>query len=139
MGPAPGDRYRDFPGRRWLAVGLRAAHVAGVVGVGAGLLRGGSAGGFAPLLVGSGLAMAALDAWSRPAWLRECAGLALLFKFALLGWFLADEGARPLLFWSILMYSVVFAHAPASFRHRRIGAGERGFLRDEGKNPLDPG
>jgi hypothetical protein len=35
--------YRDFPGRRWLGVLLRAAHLAGVVGVGAGLLAGGGA------------------------------------------------------------------------------------------------
>ena len=33
--PAPASAYRDFPGRRWLGVLLRAAHLAGVVGVGA--------------------------------------------------------------------------------------------------------
>ena len=38
--PAPASAYRDFPGRRWLGVLLRAAHLAGVVGVGAGLLAG---------------------------------------------------------------------------------------------------
>lgn len=115
--------YRDFPGRRWLVVVLRAAHVVGVVGVGAGLLAspGGAVTGFAWLMVASGVAMAALDAWSNPVWLREFAGVSLLAKFALLGWFLADDGARPLLFWSILVFSVIFAHAPASFRHRRVG------------------
>ncbi|WP_398314065.1 hypothetical protein [Zoogloea sp.] len=120
--------YRDFPGRRWLVVVLRAGHIAGVVGVGAGLLAppggaavGGAAVGFVWLMVASGLAMAALDAWSNPVWLQEYAGLSLLAKFALLGWFLADESARPMLFWSILVFSVIFAHAPASFRHRRLG------------------
>ncbi|HQX07398.1 MAG TPA: hypothetical protein PKZ19_11445 [Zoogloea sp.] len=115
--------YRDFPGRRWLVVVLRAGHIAGVVGVGAGLLAppGGAAVGFVWLMVASGLAMAALDAWSNPVWLQEYAGLSLLAKFALLGWFLADESARPTLFWSILVFSVIFAHAPASFRHRRLG------------------
>ena len=115
--------YRDFPGRRWLVVMLRAGHIAGVVGVGAGLLAqpGGAATGFVWLMVASGLAMAALDAWSNPVWLHEYAGLSLLAKFALLGWFLADESARPTLFWSILVFSVIFAHAPASFRHRRLG------------------
>ena len=36
--PAATSAYRDFPGRRWLGVLLRAAHLAGVVGLGAGLL-----------------------------------------------------------------------------------------------------
>lgn len=120
--PAAPSGYRDFPGRRWLVVVLRAAHLAGVVGVGAELLAGaGAAAGFVLLMVVSGVAMAALDAWSNPVWLRELAGLSLLVKFALLGWFVADEARRPLLFWLILVFSVIFAHAPASFRHRRLG------------------
>jgi hypothetical protein len=99
---------------------LRAAHLAGVVGVGAGLLAaGGAAAGFVYLMVLSGVAMAMLDAWSRRRWLRELAGLSMLVKFALLGWFAADA-RRPLLFWLILVFSVIFAHAPASFRHRRL-------------------
>lgn len=113
--------YRDFPGRRWLVVFLRAAHLAGVVGVGAGLLAGSaSAGPFAGLLVISGLLMAALDAWSNPVWLRELAGLSLLVKLVLLLWFAADEAARPALFWIILVFSTLFSHAPASFRHRQL-------------------
>ncbi|NML28672.1 hypothetical protein [Zoogloea dura] len=114
--------YRDFPGRRWLVVFLRAAHLAGVVGVGAGLLAGAAAaaGPFAELLVISGVLMAALDAWSNPVWLREFAGLSLLLKLALLLWFAADEAARPALFWSILVFSAIFSHAPASFRHRQL-------------------
>ncbi|MBS0371920.1 MAG: hypothetical protein JSS57_22275 [Proteobacteria bacterium] len=113
------SRYRDFPGRRWLGVALRAAHLAGVVGVGAGLVGGGVADSHFPvLLVLSGVCMAALDAWSNPRWLAEPAGLSLLVKFALLGWFLVDEARRPALFWSVLVFSVIFAHAPASFRHR---------------------
>lgn len=120
--PAPLSGYRDFPGRRWLVVVLRAAHLAGVVGVGAGLLAGqGAAPGFVPLMVLSGVAMALLDAWANPVWLRELAGLSLLVKFALLGWFVVDDANRPLLFWLILVFSVIFAHAPASFRHRRLG------------------
>lgn len=120
--PAAPSGYRDFPGRRWLVVLLRAAHLAGVVGVGAGLLAGvGAAPAFVQLMVLSGVAMALLDAWSNPVWLRELAGLSLLVKFALLGWFVVDDANRPLLFWLILVFSVIFAHAPASFRHRRLG------------------
>lgn len=122
MGSGPSSSYRDFPGRRWLGVLLRAAHLAGVVGVGAGLVAGGqgAAHGFLVLMVASGVAMAALDAWSNALWLQELAGISLLVKFVLLGWFVADEAARPALFWLILVFSVVFAHAPASFRHRRV-------------------
>ncbi len=112
--------YRDFPGRRWLGVLLRAAHLAGVVGVGAGLLAGVQVHGFLILMVASGVAMAALDAWSNALWLKELAGLSLLVKFVLIGVFVVYEASRPALFWLILVFSVVFAHAPASFRHRRL-------------------
>lgn len=120
MSASPSSTYRDFPGRRWLGVLLRAAHLAGVVGVGAGLLAGTQAHGFLILMVASGVAMAALDAWSNALWLKEFAGLSLLVKFVLIGIFVVDEAARPALFWLILVFSVVFAHAPASFRHRRV-------------------
>ncbi|MCK6375718.1 MAG: hypothetical protein L6Q69_16690 [Zoogloea sp.] len=122
MSAGPSSTYRDFPGRRWLGVLLRAAHLAGVVGVGAGLVAGATAQahGFLILMVASGVAMAALDAWSNALWLKEFAGLSLLVKFVLIGIFVVDEAARPALFWLILVFSVVFAHAPASFRHRRV-------------------
>ena len=103
---------------------LRAGHLAGVVGVGAGLLAAGgnlSEAGFVVLMVGAGVLMAALDAYANPAWLRELAGVSLVLKFVLLGWYVADPAARPALFWLILVFSVIFAHAPASFRHRQIG------------------
>ena len=120
MSTGPSSTYRDFPGRRWLGVLLRAAHLAGVVGVGAGLLAGVQAHGFLILMVASGVTMAALDAWSNALWLKEFAGLSLLVKFVLIGVFVVDEASRPALFWLILVFSVVFAHAPASFRHRRL-------------------
>ena len=120
MSTGPSSTYRDFPGRRWLGVLLRAAHLAGVVGVGAGLLAGVQAHGFLILMVASGVTMAALDAWSNALWLKELAGLSLLVKFVLIGVFVVDEASRPALFWLILVFSVVFAHAPASFRHRRL-------------------
>ena len=120
MSTGPSSTYRDFPGRRWLGVLLRAAHLAGVVGVGAGLLAGVQAHGFLILMVASGVTMAALDAWSNALWLKEFAGLSLVVKFVLIGVFVVDEASRPALFWLILVFSVVFAHAPASFRHRRL-------------------
>lgn len=123
-GGRPG--YRDFPGRRWLVVALRAGHLAGVVGVGAAVLATPVVApdpAYVLLLVVAGAAMALLDAFANPDWLREPAGLSLLLKFALLAWYLADATVRLPLFWAILVFSVLFAHAPASFRHRRPGGG----------------
>lgn len=117
---AKGSSYRDFPGRRWLVVFLRAGHMAGVVGVGAGTLAPvPAAGGFVGLMVLSGVLMMALDVWSNPSWLAEWAGLSVVFKLVLLAVLALDEAHRPALFWLILIFSVVFAHAPARFRHRR--------------------
>lgn len=113
--------YRDFPGRRWLIVGLRALHLAGVVGVGAQLLTGLPAAPlFAALLVASGVAMAALDAWSNREYLVQYSGAAMLLKLALLVGFLVAAEVRLPLFWIILVLSALVAHAPARLRHRRM-------------------
>lgn len=114
--------YRDFPGRRWLIVALRALHLVGLVGVGAALLAAQplSATPFLLALVGSGIAMLLLDLWAAPAYLAEVAGGAVLVKLALLAWFALDPGHRLPLFWVILLLSATIAHAPARVRHRRL-------------------
>jgi hypothetical protein len=114
------DPARDFPGKRWLVNLLRAAHLVGVVGLGAGVLGDipetrWFAFGLAALT--SGLAILALDSWSRPTYFREYVGLAMAAKLALLGALLAWPAQRAPLFWLILVLSVLFAHAPASLRH----------------------
>lgn len=114
---------RDFAGRRLVVGLLRALHLSGVVGVGAFLLGatdviGASA--FAFLLVAGGLGIMALDRWSDPAYLRQVHGLVMLAKLLLLAglvWFL---GMSLPLFWSVLVLSVLVAHAPASIRHRKL-------------------
>lgn len=111
--------YRDFRGRRWLVVVLRAAHLAGSVGTGAAMLADGiDLHPFFILLVASGLLMFGLDLWSRRGYLRTNAGLGLLSKLALFAWFCADATHRPALFWFILVFTAVVAHAPARWRHR---------------------
>lgn len=118
--PAREGTYRDFPGRRWLGVGLRAAHLVGVTGLGGSLLANSPLlPGFALLLLGSGVTMILLDAWSLPHYRREFAGLAMLIKLPLVAWLLLDPWARPYLFWGLLVFSAVVAHAPARWRHRR--------------------
>jgi hypothetical protein len=114
------DPARDFPGKRWLVNLLRAIHLVGVVGLGAGVLGDipeprWFAFGMAALV--TGLAILSLDAWSRPSYFRENVGLAMAGKLLLLGVLLAWPAQRAVLFWLILVFSVLFAHAPARLRH----------------------
>lgn len=113
--------HRDFSGRVILIALLRVAHIAGVVGVGAAVLREEPAAGIFPLLlVGGGLGIAALDRWSNRAFLHQVSGFVVVLKaaalavLALMGWL----GAAS--FWTILVFSVVVAHAPGRLRHRRL-------------------
>ncbi|QLQ23883.1 MAG: hypothetical protein HZT41_02465 [Dechloromonas sp.] len=68
------DDVRDFPGRRWLNLSLRAVHLAGIVLLGAALLGAGEIVVGAWLTLLSGLGMFAGDTWANPAHLREVAG-----------------------------------------------------------------
>lgn len=114
------DPARDFPGKRWLVNLLRAIHLVGVVGLGAGVLGDIPEArwiGFGLTALVSGLAILALDAWSRSGYFREYVGLAMAGKLILLGILLAWPAQRAVLFWLILVFSVMFAHAPASVRH----------------------
>ena len=120
---ADSAKFRDFPGRRWLIVVLRAVHLVGLVGTGAALL------GTAPLdaqmpfvmaLMLSGMAMLAVDILAAPAYLAEVAGGAILLKLALLAWLVLDPPRQLPLFWTVLVFSAVVAHAPAWVRHRRF-------------------
>lgn len=104
---------------RWLSVVLRGLHLAAVVLLGAVLLGAPlAADGAAHSVALTGFAMLALDLWKKPGHLREVAGFAVVLKLALVVWMAFDVAARLFLFWFIVAASAVFAHAPASFRHR---------------------
>ena len=107
---------RDFPGKRWLVNLLRALHLVGVVGV-LGDIPEARWIAFGITAVVSGFIILALDGWSRPGYVREYVGLAMAGKLTLLGILLAWPAQRAVLFWLILVLSVLFAHAPASLRH----------------------
>jgi hypothetical protein len=115
----PGQRRAD-PALRWLNVALRALHLATVIGLGAALLG-------APLslhrqaigVLLTGLAMFALDLQGKPRMLLEWSGASMLIKLALVAWMALDAELRLPLFWAVLIWSAIFAHAPASFRHAR--------------------
>ena len=115
--------FRDFPGRRWLIVGLRVVHLTGMVGAGAALIYGLPMAAqlpYALALLISGVAMMAIDLWTSPGYLAEMAGVAMLTKIVLLIWFAVAPPQQMMLFWGILVLSAVIAHAPAWMRHRRI-------------------
>jgi hypothetical protein len=114
---------RDFPGKRWIINLLRAAHLVGVVGIGAGVLAGWPFAqwqAYAFTLLGSGMAILLLDWWSNPRHLAQVNGLFVLAKLALMGWFMMQPGQRGWIFWVILICSALIAHAPASLRHRDV-------------------
>jgi len=118
--PRQRDDIRDFPGRRWLNLSLRAIHLAGLVLLGAALLGKGGVAGGAWLVMLSGLAMFAGDLWANPAHVREVAGCGVLLKLALVA-FMAVEPALALpIFWVILALSTLLSHAPGALRHRRL-------------------
>ncbi|MDP1651105.1 MAG: hypothetical protein Q8L56_00095 [Rhodocyclaceae bacterium] len=116
---------REIPGKRLVISLLRAAHLVGVAGVGAGVL---AAWPFpqwqvyAFTLLGSGLGILLLDWWSNPRHLAQVNGLFVLTKLAMMGWFVSQAGQREWIFWLILVCSALVAHAPASLRHRDLFA-----------------
>lgn len=105
---------------RWAGIALRALHMAAVVVLGAVLM--GAPRKLPMSIVGStllftGVLLFALELWkSRDHW-RQVAGLAALAKLLLIAWMIADHARALPLFWLLLLWSTVFAHAPASLRH----------------------
>jgi hypothetical protein len=105
---------------RWLDVFLRGAHLVSIVLLGSAILGAPVAAGLAGAAVlASGVAMLITEVWNRPELLRQWTGLSLLLKLALVGWMLGDGTWRAPLFWLIVGWSAIFAHAPSTFRHRR--------------------
>ncbi|MFY9328106.1 MAG: hypothetical protein WAO76_08830 [Georgfuchsia sp.] len=113
--------FRGSNIRRWANVALRGLHLVAVIVLGASLL-GAPVNAFnAPVaVVSSGIAVLILDLWRNPDHMRQVAGLAVIAKLALLALMIFNEATRPLLFWIIVVWSVLFSHAPASFRHAII-------------------
>lgn len=118
--PRQPKKIRDFPGKRWLNLGLRTVHLAGLVLLGAALLGAGDISSGAGVVFISGLTMFAIDTWANPGHLRETAGFGVLLKLSLVGLMaLASNWALPI-FWFVLALSTLLSHAPANFRHRKL-------------------
>ncbi|MDP2793130.1 MAG: hypothetical protein Q8O25_03450 [Sulfurisoma sp.] len=111
--------------RRWLSVLLRGLHLVAVIGLGAALLGAPAehASGITRLaaaVAASGGAMFALDLWRKPRQLFEVAGVGVLAKLILVGSMIFDGAPRLTLFWIVVVWSALFSHAPATFRHARL-------------------
>lgn len=118
---------RFFPGQRWVHIGLRALHLLGIVGVGAGVMvPGAPAGAWHPYLLltlVTGAGMILLDLWSDLGWVRQVRGLSVLVKLCLLGLIGLWPEAATGLFVGVLLLSAVVAHAPGWLRHRAVFGG----------------
>jgi hypothetical protein len=117
---------RDFPGCRWLTVLLRGVHIVAVVLLGAAAF---GSPRFDPHTAGmavlvTGLAIWALDIWSKPQHLLQWAGLSMFIKLALVALMLLAPALYEPLFWIVVVWSVLFSHAPASFRNAPVFGGQ---------------
>jgi hypothetical protein len=111
---------------RWLSVVLRGLHLATVIGLGGAVLGAPlDASGQAIGVLASGAAMMAMDLWLRPGLLKEWSGASLLLKLAMVAWMAFDADQRLALFWLLVLWSTLFAHAPASFQIGRASCRER--------------
>ena len=115
--------HRDFFGRGVLINLLRALHLVGIIGLGAAMLGPRPASEtaiYVGVLMGAGVAIAALDRWANPAYFSQVNGLAVLFKLLLLAGVGMLAGFTAALFWSVLVGSVLISHAPRLLRHRKL-------------------
>lgn len=115
----PAPAFRPL---RWLNVLLRGIHLVAVIHFSAsilGALPASASGGMAVFLSGS--ALWAVDLLQHPNHLRQMAGFSMLLKLVLIAGMIVAPGLRLPLFWTIVVWSVIFAHAPASFRNARLG------------------
>jgi len=72
------------------------------------------------VLLISGVVLFVLEYWKTSDHVRQLAGASSIAKLALIAWMVLDPRRAEFFFWLIVLWSVIFAHAPASFRHRHL-------------------
>ena len=107
---------------RWLGVFLRAFHLAAVLGIGISL--------YAPdfayqqeVIVAAaltGVALLLIKFSSKRNMFKEWSGMSLAYKLGFITGMIVFPIATEWLFWIVIMWSVIFAHAPRTFRHRLV-------------------
>ena len=114
-------------GRRWLSVILRSLHLVAVTLLGAAIH--GAPFNIATSMLAlatltSGGIMFVMDLTGRRDHWREAAGLGVIIKLGLIALLAVAPQFDKIIFWSVLVWSAMFSHAPASLRHRvLIGSG----------------
>ena len=118
---------RRSDAERWLALALRTAHLAGVVGLGAALLGAPVARGTCGLVVlASGALLLVQDLRAGRIGAGELAGVVVFAKLLAVAWVAwADRHALPV-FWGLLVASSLSSHAPRHWRHWAPGRGGGG-------------
>jgi hypothetical protein len=119
---------RTFPGKRWVQISLRTAHLIGTAGIGGAFLYGAPTSAWLPyfwVLLLSGVAMVLLQLWSNAVWLLQLRGLAILAKLALLALVpLWPQAALPVCI-AVVTISGVISHAPGNTRYYSLWHGRR--------------
>jgi hypothetical protein len=114
-------RKRDFPGKRWVKIGLRSLHLVGLAGVGGAYLYAAAVEAWFPYLLltlATGLAMMLLEIWGHGLWLLQMRGLAIVFKLLLLALsMVAPAALDPPLVITVILISGIIAHAPGRLRY----------------------
>jgi hypothetical protein len=105
---------------RWFSILLRGIHLATVIGLGAALLGADlSTEQQARWVLISGSALLLAELRGNPQMLYEWSGLSLLVKLLAVAWLATHQATQVPMFWGIVIGSVLFAHAPRTFRHAR--------------------
>ena len=119
---------RDFPGRRWLKIVLRAVHVLCVCGFsGAVFLSVTSAArdDWFWATVISGIVLLALDLHESGVFLIQIRGLVVLVKLIALGFVHQDDLTAKIVVAAVILLSVISSHASSTVRYRLLFGGDR--------------
>ena len=107
---------------RWLGVFLRAFHLAAVLGIGISLYASNFAYQQEVIVAAAltGVALLLIEFSSKPNMFKEWSGISLAYKLGFITGMIVFPIATEWLFWIVIMWSVIFAHAPRTFRHRLV-------------------
>ena len=107
---------------RWLGIFLRAFHLAAVLGIGISLYASDFAYQKQVIVAAAitGVALLLIEFSSKPNMFKEWSGISLASKLGFIAGMVVYPMATEWLFWLVIMWSVIFAHAPRAFRHRLV-------------------
>ena len=119
---------RLLPGHRWINITLRAFHLIGIAGLGAGFFYTGVDNAWHAyyyITLSTGLLMTLLSIWSNGIWLLQLRGQLILFKLLLLLTATVLPSIKFELILLIIALSSVVSHAPGDIRYYSIYHGRR--------------